>query len=149
MASMHLSPTARALYFVGKRKATKAGPEVTIEVAPAQKIHVRFHPAFTRGYIASQAYADKFQNKDIRPPGAKTPDFYTRPFQQQYEWLGADVRVQLNAFIADCEKDKQSHVDVFAYDLDEPDVIAAICRIGKEGRLRAILDNAPLHSKAG
>jgi PLD-like domain len=138
-----------ALYFVGKSKATKAGPEVTIEVAPVQKIHARFHPAFTRGYIPSQAYADKFQNKDIRPPGAKTPDFDTKPFQRQYEWLGADARVQLNAFIADCEKDRQSHVDVFAYDLDEPDVIAAICRMGKEGRLRTILDNAPLHSKAG
>ena len=31
---------------------------------------------------------------------------------------------------------------MFAHDLDEPDVIAAICRFGKEGRLRAILDNA-------
>jgi hypothetical protein len=34
-----------------------------------------------------------------------------------------------------------------AYGLDEPDVIAAICRFGKKGRLRAVLDNAPLHSK--
>jgi hypothetical protein len=51
--------------------------------------------------------------------------------------------------IADCEKDKEALVDVFAYDLDEPDVIAAICRMGKEGRLRAILDNAPLHTKSG
>ena len=45
--------------------------------------------------------------------------------------------------------DKTAKVDVFAYDLDEPDVIAAICQMGKQGRLRAILDNASLHTKAG
>ncbi len=139
----------RALYFVGNTQALKPGPEVSVQVAPPQNVHARFRPAFTRGYIASQAYADKFHNKDIRPAGVKTPDFDTKPFQAQYDWLGAEARVQLNAFIADCEKDKQSRIDVFAYDLDEPDVVAAICRIGKEGRLRAILDDAPLHSKAG
>src|SRR5262249_10966503 len=52
-------------------------------------------------------------------------------------------------FIADCEKDQQAQVDVFAYDLDEPMVVAAICRIGRQGRLRAILDDAPLHKKKG
>jgi hypothetical protein len=56
--------------------------------------------------------------------------------------------VALFDFIADCEQDTTAQVDVFAYDLDEPAVIAAICQMGKQGRLRAILDNAPLHSKA-
>ena len=106
-----------------------------------------FRPAFTRGYIASQAYTDKFANKDIRPKGPKTLDFDTKPFEPQYAWLGADARVRLFDFIADCEKDAGAKVDVFAYDLDEPAVIAAICRMGKQGRLRAILDNAALHSK--
>jgi hypothetical protein len=138
----------RALYFTGQGFATKAGPEVTIKATPVKQLYTRFRAAFTRGYIASQAYADKFQNKDIRPTGPKTADFDTKPFEAQYAWLGADARVQLFDFIADCEKDTTAQVDVFAYDLDEPDVIAAICRMGKQGRLRAVLDNAPLHSKA-
>ncbi len=104
-------------------------------------------PAFTRGYIASQAYTDKFGNKDIRPPPPKTADFDTKPFEPQYAWLGADARMQLFDFIADCERDTTARVDVYAYDLDEPDIIAAICRMGKQGRLRAVLDNADLHSK--
>jgi len=137
----------RALYFTGQGFATKAGPEVTTRAEPVKQFHTRFRPAFTRGYIASQAYADKFQNKDIRPAGARTPDFDTKPFAAQYAWLGADARAQLFAFIADCEQDASARIDVFAYDLDEPDVIAAICRMGKQGRLRAILDNAALHSK--
>jgi hypothetical protein len=136
----------RALLFTGAQGFdTKAGPEVTIEVDPVRKSHKRFQAAFTRGYIASQAYADKFGNKDIRPAGAKSPTFDTKPFAPQYEWLGADARVLLLDFIDDCRKDATAKVDVFAYDLDEPDVIAAICEFGKQGRLRAILDNAPLH----
>ena len=70
-----------------------------------RRLFGKFVPAFTRGYIASQAYADKFGNKDIRPPGAKTADFDTKPFEAQYAWLGADARQQLFDFIADCEKD--------------------------------------------
>jgi hypothetical protein len=137
----------QALYFSGQDFATKPGPEVSIKVEPVKQLFTKFRPAFTRGYIASQAYTDKFQNKDIRPAGAKTPDFDTKPFEPQYEWLGADARVQLFDFMADCEKDTTAQIDVFAYDLDEPDIIAAICRMGKQGRLRAILDNADLHSK--
>jgi phosphatidylserine/phosphatidylglycerophosphate/cardiolipin synthase-like enzyme len=137
----------RALYFTGQGFATKTGPEVTVKVDPVKQLHSNFRPAFTRGYIASQAYTDKFQNKDIRPAGPKKPDFDTKPFEAQYQWLGADARVALFDFIADCEKDTTAKVNVFAYDLDEPDVIAAICRMGKQGRLRAILDDAPLHSK--
>jgi phosphatidylserine/phosphatidylglycerophosphate/cardiolipin synthase-like enzyme len=139
----------RALYFSGQGFATRAGPEVTIKAEPVKQLFTKFRPAFTRGYIASQAYVDKFANADIRPAGAKTPDFDTKPFQAQYAWLGADARAQLFDFIADCEQDANAKIDVFAYDLDEPDVIAAICRMGKQGRLRAILDNAPLHSKPG
>ena len=137
----------RVLYFTGQEYAMQPGPEVTLEVAPARRRHTRFRPAFTRGYIASQAYADRFQNRDIRPLGAKTPVFDTTPFKEQYEWLGADAREQLFSFIADCESDADARVDVFAYDLDEPDVIAAICRMGNAnpGRVRAILDDAPLH----
>jgi hypothetical protein len=137
----------QALYFTGQGFATKAGPEVSVKAEPVRQLFTKFRPAFTRGYIASQAYADKFEDKDIRPAGAKTPDFDTKPFEAQYAWLGADARLQLFAFLADCEKDTTAQVDVFAYDLDEPDIIAAICRMGKQGRLRAILDNADLHSK--
>ena len=120
----------QALYFTGQGHATKGGAQVTVKAEPVKQLHTRFRVAFTRGYIASQAYADKFNNKDIRPQGTKKPDFDTRPFEAQYAWLGADARVQLFDFIADCEKDTTAKVDVFAYDLDEPDVIAAICRMG-------------------
>lgn len=141
----------RPLYFGGNGFALAASTsdqEVTFTVHPA-KVHAKFQPAFTRGYIASQAYVDKFHNAAIRPDGAKTPDFATAPYQAQYAWLGADAHTALFDFLKDCEADRTAKISVFAYDLDEPDVIAAICRMGKQGRLKAILDNAPLHTAAG
>jgi len=136
----------RAQYFAAGH-ALRAGPEAIVSVEPARSRHSRFTPAFTRGYIASQAYADKFDNAEVRPPGKKTPDFSTGPFEAQYVWLGAEARKALFDFIADCDADKRCRVDVFAYDLDEPDVIAAMCRFGREARLRAILDNSAGHAK--
>lgn len=139
----------KALYFTGQGAAMRDGPEVSVTVAPVEQKHAKFQPGFTRGYIASQAYADKFQNKDIRPSGPHTPTFNTAPFQAQYQWLGADARQKLLDFITDCKNDSSAQVNVFAYDLDEPDIIAAICAFGKQGRLKAILDNASLHTKSG
>jgi phosphatidylserine/phosphatidylglycerophosphate/cardiolipin synthase-like enzyme len=144
-----LSYRVRALYFSGQGSGLKDGPEVTIDVAPAVALHSHFRPAFTRGYIASQAYADKFKDADIRPKGPKTPTFDVTPFEPQYQWLGADARTELFGLIAEIEQDPEARMDVFAYDLDVPDVIAAVCRIGKArpGKVRAILDDADLHSK--
>lgn len=137
----------KALYFAGAGAAMKDGPEVTIAVPPIVNAHRKLHVAFPRGYIASQAYADRFGNKPIRPDGPKTPDFDTKPYQAQYQWLGADARKRLFDFLDDCAADRSAKIDFFGYDLDEPDVIAAICGIGRQGRLRAILDNAQLHTK--
>lgn len=144
-----LTYRVQALYFVGQTKELRPGPEDHVTITPAEVLHTCFRPAFTRGYIASQAYADKFHNAPIRPNGPKTPDFNTAPYQEQYKWLGADARQALFDFIAECKKDTSAHVDVFAYDLDEPDVIKAICDLGHDrpGRVRAVLDDADLHSK--
>jgi len=135
-----------AMYFTGQGKTIAKGAEASVVVPPISHAYGNFRAAFTRGYISSQAYADKFHNAPIRPTGVKTPDFDTKPYQDQYAWLGAGARAQLFAFIDDCRNDKTCQVDVFAYDLDEPDVISAICEFGREKRVRAVLDNAKLHT---
>jgi hypothetical protein len=78
----------KVMYFIGQSTKLKDGPELSVTIAPAKPLHANFRPAFTRGYIASQAYADKFHNADIGPKGPKTPSFDTVPYQAQYEWLG-------------------------------------------------------------
>jgi phosphatidylserine/phosphatidylglycerophosphate/cardiolipin synthase-like enzyme len=146
-----ISYRVMAKYFTGQGKTLKDGPQATIQLQPPQLAHAKFRIAFTRGYASSQAYAVKFHNADIRPPGPKTAQFDTTPFTKngQYPWLGADAYKHLFAFFDECRQDTTAKIDVFAYDLDEPDVIKAICDFGKQGRLRAVLDNASLHTKKG
>lgn len=101
---------------------------------------------FTRGYISSQAYVDKFDNKPIRPR-KKTLDFDTSSYEHQYEWLGGEARKLLFSFLEEAIENSDITVDLFAYDLDEPDFIKNLQKL--KGRLRAILDDAPLHKKKG
>ena len=41
--------------------------------------------------------------------------------------------------------DKALRLDVFAYDLNEPDMVATFLKLAGQGRIRIILDNASLH----
>lgn len=101
---------------------------------------------FTRGLLSSQAYVDQFKNAAIRP-AKKSITYDTKPFEKQYEWLGFHARQLMFEFLNETLADKNSTLDLFAYDLDEPDIIAALVKFGP--RLRAVLDNAPLHTKPG
>lgn len=134
------------------RFTTPTGKAVVPDQKATLSIHVgpfaegKLEMAFTRGYLSSQAYADRFHNKAIRPK-PKSLDYDTKPFEKQYEWLGAHARKALFAFLEECRKDTKVTVDVLAYDLDEPDVVRALSRFKK--RLRLVLDNAALHTGDG
>jgi phosphatidylserine/phosphatidylglycerophosphate/cardiolipin synthase-like enzyme len=123
------------------------GETVTLSFEMTPEKFTNFDIGFTRGYISSQAYADKFKNAPIRPRGKKTIDFNTARFQEQYDWLGYHARKLLLEFFDECLKDNSITVDLFAYDIDEPDIIRNLENLG--GRLRAFLDNASLHTKSG
>jgi phosphatidylserine/phosphatidylglycerophosphate/cardiolipin synthase-like enzyme len=101
---------------------------------------------FTRGYLTSQAYARQFKNAPIRPDGAKGL-FNTTPYQKQYEWLGYHARELVFGFLDECINDPNCTLDVFAFDLDEPDVVAKL--VALKSRLRIILDDSTLHTKPG
>jgi phosphatidylserine/phosphatidylglycerophosphate/cardiolipin synthase-like enzyme len=132
-----------AMYF--DQGKLKPGPttDVSLELEPSAG---HFEYGFTRGYLSSQAYADEFHNAEIRP-APKTIDYDTQPFEKQYEWLGYHARKLVFSFLQECLDDPSITVDLFAYDLDEPDFIQGLEKLGH--RLRAVLDNAPLHTKAG
>lgn len=98
---------------------------------------------FTRGYISSQAYNDRFQNKDIRPK-QKSIDFDTTPYQAQYQWLGGHARELIFDFLNECSQDPSISVDVFSFDFDEPDIIRALCAMGS--RVQVFQDDNQLHT---
>jgi phosphatidylserine/phosphatidylglycerophosphate/cardiolipin synthase-like enzyme len=124
----------------------KEGPSVAVELEIEPRKLGRFEFGYTRGYLSSQAYTDLFKNAPIRP-ATKAIAYNTKSFVKQYEWLGYHARKLVFDFVDECVKDKSITVDLFAYDLDEPDFMVAMQKLGK--RLRAYLDNAPLHTKPG
>jgi hypothetical protein len=134
----HFEVTAR--YCHGSTMAD--GPKATVAVQLAPQVGSNFELGLTRGYISSQAYASKFGNRIIRPL-PKSLDYNTQPFQPQYEWLGYHARKMIFDLLNECVADPSITVDLFAYDLDEPDIIDKLEALGT--RLRAVLDNAPLH----
>ena len=139
-----------AMYF-GPAGSTQLTPgvsaSISLELVPSQPQFQHFEMGFTRGYLSSQAYAGKFKNAAIEPTGAKTLDYDTAPFEAQYAWLGYHARTMMFDFLHECLADPEVSLDLFAYDLDEPDIVRLLQQFGP--RLRAVLDNAPLHTHPG
>lgn len=130
-----------ARYCKGTTLVDGPSAEVCLQLMPAQAGN--FQLGLTRGYVSSQAYATKFQNKDIRPQ-PKTLDYDTKPYQPQYEWLGWHARKLVFDLLTECVNDKSITVDMFAYDFDESDILKMCEALGS--RLRIFLDNASLHT---
>ena len=108
---------------------------------------------FTRGYASSQAFTEKFGNTPkFFPPltpagGGAGPTFNksTAP-AGAYQWLGFEAYDLIFGILNEVATDSTLSLDAFAYDLDEPDIIAGFAKIGK--RLRIIIDNSGNHAPA-
>src|SRR6185436_13122259 len=66
-------------------------------------------------------------------------------YADEYAWLGFTARAKIFALLNEVVQDASLRVDVFAYDLNEPDLIKILLKLAKDGRVRVILDNAALH----
>jgi hypothetical protein len=112
---------------------------------------------FTRGYMQSQAFTRHFGLTARIQPAQKALLFdtsqkagtnnkgQTYTFADEYEWMGFTAREQIFAVLNEALNDRSLHLDMFAYDLNEPDVLKILLELAKQGRVRIILDNAALH----
>jgi hypothetical protein len=128
---------------------------LTIQVAPFTKGAVEL--GFTRGFVQSQAFAHQFGDKAPFRPEGNTLQFDTGAiagtndagqsftFLDEYTWSGFTARQKIFSVLNEVAGDTTLKLDVFAYDLNEPDVINILLQLAKEGRIRIILDNASLH----
>jgi phosphatidylserine/phosphatidylglycerophosphate/cardiolipin synthase-like enzyme len=128
---------------------------VRIDVQPFEKGSVAL--GFTRGFVQSQAFVHHFGKNALIRPGDKTLQFDTTAqsganaegqkytFADEYQWLGFTARARIFDILSEVENDASLHVDMFAYDLNEPDIIGILLKLAEAGRILIILDNAALH----
>jgi phosphatidylserine/phosphatidylglycerophosphate/cardiolipin synthase-like enzyme len=130
----------------------------TIDVDNFSKQSVEL--GFTRGFTQSQAFVNHFgKTAQIQP--SKHPLVFDTSvvsgtnaqgekftFAEEYEWLGFTARAKIFALVDEVLKNKNLVVDVFAYDLNEPDLVDRLLKLARQGRIRIILDNAALHHNA-
>ncbi|WP_175048680.1 phospholipase D-like domain-containing protein [Paraburkholderia sediminicola] len=119
--------------------------QLTIDVGPFQEGNIEV--AFTRGYLSSQAYADKFDDKPFQPHvTAANWDFDPAPYLNQWAWLGGHARQAIDDFLTECHSEDGATLDAFVYDLNEPQIIEAFAQLAQAGKLRLLADNSKEHA---
>lgn len=118
-----------------------------------------FRVGFTRAFLKSQAFASRYgSNQKILPSGnwvfdtnqkagtnSKYGDF---TYEDMYAWMGFNARRIIYEFLEEALKSNSVTVDMFAYDFNDP-VMAQMCfDLAAKGRIRVILDCAPLHDSS-
>jgi len=133
------------------------GASATVSIAVQPFVSGKLSLGFARGFTQSQAFVHHFGLKALIHP--KTKDFLfdtskdsgknaageEYSFADEYRWLGFTARARVFEILEEVQKNKGLHLDVFAYDLNEPDISKALLALAKQGRIRIILDNAKLH----
>ncbi|AZC37043.1 phospholipase D-like domain-containing protein [Pseudomonas chlororaphis] len=109
---------------------------------------------FTRGFTSSQAFRDRVPagvkvndyGKSLIP--SKTKDGLDHPKTEtaMYQWLGFEAVSMIFAVLDEVLQQPDTSLDVFAYDLNEPEILAKMEALGD--RLRIIIDDAGDHAAA-
>ncbi|WP_395744510.1 phospholipase D-like domain-containing protein [Prosthecobacter sp.] len=130
------------------------GVTLKVDVSPFQKGRVAL--GFARGFMQSQAFVHHFGPSALTRPkdllfdtsqeAGKNSQGETFTYADEYHWLGFTARKRVFDILTEALNNPGLTLDVFAYDLNEPDVLKIFLELAKQGRIRIILDNAALHS---
>jgi phosphatidylserine/phosphatidylglycerophosphate/cardiolipin synthase-like enzyme len=130
------------LFAPGGETKLEPGPSAEVSLELRDTGYGNLKLGFTRGYLSSQAYADRFNNAPIEPD-PQTIEYDTAPYEAQYRWLGAHARKLVFEMLDETLADPELSLDVFAYDLNEADFISKLVKLGP--RLRLFQDNSESH----
>lgn len=114
---------------------------------------------FTRNFASSQAFVEKFPDPASRnlilpnPSSAGLQLDKSKAPAGVYEWLGGKSNELLAGLLDDAKASADVTLDVLAYDLNEPDVVAALETVARRGTaaapsLRIVIDNSADHADA-
>jgi phosphatidylserine/phosphatidylglycerophosphate/cardiolipin synthase-like enzyme len=106
---------------------------------------------FTRGFVTSQAFVDRFGIDSIPtllPAKAEHGLDFVPSFKKSTEaldWMGFEARSAILEVLDEAIADKKAKVRAVLYDLNEPGIVSRLEKIGK--RLKVIIDDDGAHGK--
>jgi hypothetical protein len=112
----------------------------------------KLNVAFTRGFISSQAFVDRYGADTIPaqlPASAKDGLNFVPTYPQAKKalaWMGFEARAAILDVLDQAVADTNAQVRVIAYDLNEPDVVSRLEQL--QGRLKVIIDDSKSHGYA-
>ena len=131
-----------------KGKAQTAKITLGDETYPGQ-----LNIAFTRGYVSSQAFVDRYLNEGsiatLLPEKADDGLVFvpTHPkAADAREWMGFEARRAVLGVLDAALADPTAQVGVVAYDLNQPEMLTRLEALGP--RLRIIIDDSHPHGEA-
>lgn len=104
---------------------------------------------FTRGFVSSQAFVDKYGADAIKTllPATASKGLGFSPTNPDakaaLDWMGFDARAAILALLDAAIADKTAQVRVVAYDFNLPDVVDRLKQLGP--RLKIIIDDSGSH----
>ena len=134
----------------------KAGSSITLQISLDPVTYAGFvDVGFTRGFASSQAFRDRFPKdadidvigKTIIPSRADDGLAFSKRPGDIYRWMGFEAVDLIFGMLDEAVADPAITLDVFAYDLNEPDIVARLEQLGP--RLRVIVDDSTAKSKTG
>jgi len=139
------------------------GPDDALSYGEAQTVAIELrretypgvlNVAFTRGFVASQAFVDFYESagpiSTLLPSNADAGlDFVpTHPkAAKALAWMGFEARRAILDVLDAAIADHEAEVCVIAYDLNEPEIVSRLKKLGT--RLRVIVDDSDAHGEPG
>jgi phosphatidylserine/phosphatidylglycerophosphate/cardiolipin synthase-like enzyme len=104
-----------------------------------------FSPWLHTEFASSQAYVERYKNnKAVISSGGQDPLKFKRVAGDVYQWLGFEAYELIFGLLDEIVADRTLTVDIFAYDLSEPDIVS---RQKLGNRVRAVIDNSGDHKR--
>lgn len=138
--------------FMGPDGVSAAGVAQTAKIKLyAETVPGKINVAFTRGYVSSQGFVDKFGGEaafpKLIPPSADEGNDFVPTHADAanaYAWMGFEARERIVKLLDDAHADG-AEVMVVAYELNLPELIDRLAKVGP--KLRIILDNSATSRK--
>lgn len=141
--------------FMDAQEVLSYGEPQTAEIELRRETYPgKLNVAFTRGFVSSQAFVDKYVDADngmnTLIPAAASDGLDFAPSHpkagEALAWMGFEARNAILELLDEAIADKTAKVEVVAYDLSEREVALKLAKLGK--RLRIVIDDSAEHGHA-